>query len=262
MRVGHLGDVGHQEVHERRVEQLPGLVVGHPLVERAADALRDAAVDLALDDHRVDQVAAVVHHGVLEDRDLGGLRVGLDDHRVHAGGERRALGRVEVACPPGPARRPRRPAACRGRRRRTGWPPWTPRRRRSAAGWTAPRPCRGRSTASACPCTDTTPSTISRSSADASSASAAIRSAFSLARFAARWIAEPLITAAREANVPTAYGIRRVSPVTTSTSSKRHAELVGDDLRERPSAWPWPCVVRPVATLTLPEVSTCTCAPS
>ena len=54
--VGDLGDVGHQEVHERRVQQLAGLVVGHPLVERAADALRDAAVDLALDDHRVDQV--------------------------------------------------------------------------------------------------------------------------------------------------------------------------------------------------------------
>ena len=79
------------------VEQLPGLVVGHPLVERAADALRDAAVDLALDDHRVDEVAAVVHDGVLQDRDLGGLRVGLDDHGVHAGGERRPLRRVEVA---------------------------------------------------------------------------------------------------------------------------------------------------------------------
>ena len=58
--VRHLGDVGHEEVHERGVEQLPVLVVLHPLVERAADALRDTAVDLALDDHRVDQVAAVV----------------------------------------------------------------------------------------------------------------------------------------------------------------------------------------------------------
>ena len=52
--VRHLGRVGHEEVHERGVEQLPRLVVGHPLVERAADALGDAAVDLALDDHRVD----------------------------------------------------------------------------------------------------------------------------------------------------------------------------------------------------------------
>ena len=68
--VRHLGDVGHQEVHERGVLQLPVLVVRHPLVERAADALRHPAVDLPLDDHRVDEVAAVVDDGVLEDRDL------------------------------------------------------------------------------------------------------------------------------------------------------------------------------------------------
>ena len=88
----HLCDVGHEEVHEGGVEQLPGLVVGHPLVERTADALRDAAVDLALDDHRVDQVAAVVDDGVLQDGDLGGVGVGLDDDGVHAAGEGRALG--------------------------------------------------------------------------------------------------------------------------------------------------------------------------
>ena len=34
----------------------PSLVVGHPLVQRAAHALRDAAVHLALDDHRVHDV--------------------------------------------------------------------------------------------------------------------------------------------------------------------------------------------------------------
>ncbi|CAB4716560.1 unannotated protein [freshwater metagenome] len=53
-------------------------------------------MDLPLDDHRVDQLAAVVDDGVLEDRDLGRVRIGLDDRRVHAGGEGRALGRVEV----------------------------------------------------------------------------------------------------------------------------------------------------------------------
>ena len=45
----------------------PSLVVDHPLVQRPADALRDAAVHLSLDDHRVDHVAAVVHHAVLQD---------------------------------------------------------------------------------------------------------------------------------------------------------------------------------------------------
>ena len=38
-------------------------------------------------------------------------------------------------------------------------------------------------------------------------------------RRAVRATAEPLITAAREANVPTAYPNRRVSPVVTATSS-------------------------------------------
>jgi hypothetical protein len=42
----------------------------------------------------------------------------------------------------------------------------------------------------------------------------------------------PLITAAREAKVPTLYGIRRVSPVVTVTSSNGTPELVGHDLRE------------------------------
>ena len=46
-----------------------------------------------------------------------------------------------------------------------------------------------------------------------------MRSALARTLRAARAIALPLITAAREANVPTAYGIRRVSPVVTKTSS-------------------------------------------
>ena len=111
------------------------------------------------------------------------------------------------------------------------------------------------------PFTDTTPSTISRSDSSASSASAAIRSTFSFARLAARWTAEPLITAARDANVPTAYGIRRVSPVTTSTSSNFTPSSSATSCANT-VACPCPWVVRPIATLTLPEVSMCTWAPS
>ena len=111
------------------------------------------------------------------------------------------------------------------------------------------------------PRTETTPSAISRSASSASSASAAMRSAFSFARSAARWIAEPLITAAREAKVPTAYGILRVSPVVISTSSNR-TPRVSATICAKAVWWPWPWVVSPVATLTRPEVSMCTCAPS
>ena len=81
-----------------------------------------------------------------------------------------------------------------------------------------------------------------------------MRSALARTLRAASAMALPLMTAARDANVPTAYGILRVSPVVTWTSSRR-----------TPSSWaticaktvscPWPCDVRPVATLTRPLVS-------
>ena len=93
-----LGGVGHQEVHEGGVEQLSGVVVDHPFVQGSAYSLSDATVNLSLHDHRVDHPAAVVDHAVAQDRDLSGLRVGLDDRGVHAVGERRPCWRV-VALP-------------------------------------------------------------------------------------------------------------------------------------------------------------------
>ena len=44
--------------------------------------VHDAAVHLALDEHRVDRPAAVVHRHVADDRDLAGVGVHLDDRRV------------------------------------------------------------------------------------------------------------------------------------------------------------------------------------
>ena len=59
--------VGQQVVDERRGEQLAVVVVRGALEQHTADALRDAAGDLALDDRRVDQRAAVLHHEVAVD---------------------------------------------------------------------------------------------------------------------------------------------------------------------------------------------------
>ena len=53
-----------QIVGERGVQQLPLLVEHQLLVERIADALRHAAMDLAGQDQRVDHRAAVVHHDI------------------------------------------------------------------------------------------------------------------------------------------------------------------------------------------------------
>ena len=58
------------------------------LPERLRDALHDAAVDLALDDERVDLVAAVVDRDVAQQLDAPGLLVDLDDRDVHAERER------------------------------------------------------------------------------------------------------------------------------------------------------------------------------
>ena len=67
------------------------LVVDGLLEQRGADALRDAALGLALDVGGIEPRAAVVGDPVLEDVDLRGLDVDLDQHQM-AG-----VGRREVA---------------------------------------------------------------------------------------------------------------------------------------------------------------------
>lgn len=111
------------------------------------------------------------------------------------------------------------------------------------------------------PRTCTTPSVMSRSSGSASRASPAMRSALARTFRAASAIALPLITAARDANVPTAYPNRRVSPVVTRTSSIGTPSSAAAICANTVSC-PWPCEVSPVDTCTRPAVSTSTCPPS
>ena len=93
-RLDHRQVGGHRAavVEEARVIHLAVLVVDVLLVQRPADALRDAALDLALDVARVDRAADILHRGVAQDRDLAGLRVDLDvaDMRAEAGRRRPA----------------------------------------------------------------------------------------------------------------------------------------------------------------------------
>ena len=84
---------GHQVVGERRRAQVAVLVVDGLLEQRLGDALDDAAVHLALDDQRVDLVAAVVDGDVRQQVDRAGLRVDLDHADVGAERERE-VGRV------------------------------------------------------------------------------------------------------------------------------------------------------------------------
>jgi hypothetical protein len=83
-------------VHQRTSDQLPVLVVHCPLVKRLSDALRDAAVDLTIDDQRVDDIATVIDSHVTFQIDDAGIRVNLDNCDVRAEGEG-AVRRIVVA---------------------------------------------------------------------------------------------------------------------------------------------------------------------
>ena len=72
---------GEQVVRQGHRQGLPGIVVAHPFVERRADAMHDAAMDLALDQHRIDHAAAIVDDEVAPEPHLSGLAVDLGlDH--------------------------------------------------------------------------------------------------------------------------------------------------------------------------------------
>src|SRR5262249_36047368 len=82
-------------VHERAGDELAAAVVGATLEQRLADALGEAAVDLALDDHRIDDGADVVDAPETDDLDAAGVRIDLElaDMRPVAEGEAR---RIEI----------------------------------------------------------------------------------------------------------------------------------------------------------------------
>src|SRR5258708_4308688 len=89
----HGGVARHRVVHVSRREQLARLaVVDAAFQQRLADALRDPAVHLALDDHRIHDVAEVVAGGEVDDRRLSGLGVDLDLADVGSRGVREVGG--------------------------------------------------------------------------------------------------------------------------------------------------------------------------
>src|SRR5262249_49489398 len=160
-----------------------------------ADALRNAAMDLALDDQRVDQRAAVVYDAVPQHLDLGRLRVGLDDDRMHPGGERGPHRREELP-PLDPRRvtlRDRRPAPLppAAPPARTGGSPrappanwvaaWAASSNASRSGFDRPAAVPMAMPDSGSPLILTIPSAISMSSGEASSAAAATLIALALA---------------------------------------------------------------------------------
>ena len=101
----------HRVIHERAGDRLAAVVVADFLHQRLADALRDAAMQLAGDDHRVDDGAEIVDAGVAHDRGSRRSRdrSRLPRHGSHWGrstaypwwrGRRRAMSaRPPASCP-------------------------------------------------------------------------------------------------------------------------------------------------------------------
>src|SRR5205814_9164479 len=78
------------------VDQLTALVEVESLVERPADALRHAAMDLTLHDGGIDHDAAVVHHHVAHKAYAPCHHRDAHNGRVLAAGPRCALGRTDA----------------------------------------------------------------------------------------------------------------------------------------------------------------------
>src|SRR5262249_26236257 len=92
----------YRVIHERAADELAAAVVGATLEQRLADALREAAVDLALDDHRVDNGADVVDAPESDDLDAAGVRIDLELTGMRAVAEGEARRIVDpVSCQPG-----------------------------------------------------------------------------------------------------------------------------------------------------------------
>ena len=82
----HVG-ARHRVVHEGAGQELAVAGRTPRLPQRLADALGDAAMHLALHQHRVEDLADIVHRGVARDLDRAGLGIDLDLGDVAAVGE-------------------------------------------------------------------------------------------------------------------------------------------------------------------------------
>src|SRR5947209_7324231 len=80
----HVVGVRHGVVHERAGEEGAALVVDGLLPERLRDALDDASLHHAVDNHRVDDAAQIVDSDVADDLGLPGLLRDLDHRDVRA----------------------------------------------------------------------------------------------------------------------------------------------------------------------------------
>ena len=85
----HVRDIARgrkQVVAQCGRERLAGVVITHELQQCIANAVRHTALDLAVDDQRVDDAAAIMRHAITHDHDPAGLRIDFDFNNMRAVG--------------------------------------------------------------------------------------------------------------------------------------------------------------------------------
>ena len=68
----------HCVIHEGSGLQLAIFVISRAFQQRLSNALRQSAMHLALDDHRVDDIAKIIRRRETVDGDMAGFRIDLD----------------------------------------------------------------------------------------------------------------------------------------------------------------------------------------
>ena len=77
---------GHEVIHEAAALNIADLIVVDLFVHRRSEPHGQPAVDLAFDNHRIDDIAAIVHRHEAPDLDLPGSLVEIDHANVTAEG--------------------------------------------------------------------------------------------------------------------------------------------------------------------------------
>src|SRR4051794_29556841 len=93
----HTERAGDGIVGELSGDELAGIVVHRLFPKSLAESLRDTAVDLAIDDQRVDDAPAIVDAKVALDFDLAGFAIDFGDHDVRTEREREVRRFPEVS---------------------------------------------------------------------------------------------------------------------------------------------------------------------
>ena len=94
LQLWYLSRRRQQVIHEAAADQLSFSSITDLLKECGADALRNSALDLAVNDHRIDDVAAILRDDVSEDlhRPRAGVNLAQADVRcIRVGGLRRVV---------------------------------------------------------------------------------------------------------------------------------------------------------------------------